>query len=47
MVLGATLGGMFLCGVNNLKPIFVAPECRCPKFYSPLENKHINHIGTI
>uniref|UniRef100_A0A453NTG7 Uncharacterized protein n=1 Tax=Aegilops tauschii subsp. strangulata TaxID=200361 RepID=A0A453NTG7_AEGTS len=26
-VLTATLGGMFLCGANNLITIFVAPEC--------------------
>jgi NADH:ubiquinone oxidoreductase subunit 2 (subunit N) len=26
-VLIATLGGMFLCGANNLITIFVAPEC--------------------
>ena len=26
-VLTATLGGMFLCGANDLITIFVAPEC--------------------
>ena len=28
-VLTATLGGMFLCGANDLITIFVAPECFC------------------
>ncbi|MFQ6652987.1 hypothetical protein Gotur_024610 [Gossypium turneri] len=26
-ILTATLGGMFICGANNLITIFVAPEC--------------------
>ncbi|KAK8949158.1 hypothetical protein KSP39_PZI006052 [Platanthera zijinensis] len=26
-ILTATLGGMFLCGANDLITIFVAPEC--------------------
>nr|YP_009675865.1 NADH dehydrogenase subunit 2 [Anathallis obovata]QDE12587.1 NADH dehydrogenase subunit 2 [Anathallis obovata] len=34
-VLTATLGGMFLCGANDLITIFVAPECFSLCSYSP------------
>nr|YP_009498639.1 NADH-plastoquinone oxidoreductase subunit 2 [Isoetes butleri]YP_009499335.1 NADH-plastoquinone oxidoreductase subunit 2 [Isoetes engelmannii]YP_009536137.1 NADH-plastoquinone oxidoreductase subunit 2 [Isoetes graniticola]YP_009555634.1 NADH-plastoquinone oxidoreductase subunit 2 [Isoetes piedmontana]YP_010588284.1 NADH dehydrogenase subunit B [Isoetes lechleri]YP_010588355.1 NADH dehydrogenase subunit B [Isoetes smithii]AWK92321.1 NADH-plastoquinone oxidoreductase subunit 2 [Isoetes tegeti len=34
LILTATLGGMFLCGANDLVTIFVAPECSSLCFYS-------------
>ena len=38
-VLTATLGGMFLCGANDLITIFVAPECfsLCSYLFIPIK----------